>query len=160
MHGIIYEWMRVFYHFLPAYFANATPTVFGGGTPIDLSHKFIDGRRVFGDNKTIRGFMAGLAFGTIVGAMKKEALHGFLLSLGALAGDLTGAFIKRRIGLAPGAPLPILDQLDFIAGAIIISSRFYSYDVMTIGSVILITLILHVFTNIMAYLLKIKSRPW
>jgi len=34
--------------FLPAYFANATPVVLGGGTPIDLGRNFLDGRRILG----------------------------------------------------------------------------------------------------------------
>lgn len=160
MRDVLYEAIHAFYTFLPAYFANATPTIFGGGQPIDFNRNFIDGRRVFGENKTIRGFIAGLAFGTIVGVMEKEIWRGFLLSLGALVGDLAGAFIKRRVGMSPGAPLPIIDQLDFVAGALILSSSFYTYDATTIIFVIGLTLILHVLTNVIAYFLKIKSKPW
>jgi len=160
MRESLYKAVHVFYTFLPAYFANATPTIFGGGPPIDFNRNFTDGRRIFGENKTIMGFIAGLAFGTTVGIMENEVLRGFLLSFGALVGDLAGAFIKRRAGLSPGAPLPILDQLDFIAGALILSSRFFTYDTVTIIFVIGITLILHVFTNLIAYFLKIKRKPW
>lgn len=42
-----------------------------------------------------------------------------MLSLGALIGDLTESFIKRRIGFPPGASLPVADQLDFVAGALL-----------------------------------------
>jgi CDP-2,3-bis-(O-geranylgeranyl)-sn-glycerol synthase len=48
-------------------------------------------------------------------------LFGFLLSLGALFGDLFGAFLKRRMGFAPGELLPVVDQIDFIIGAILFS---------------------------------------
>ena len=160
MREALFEAVYAFYIFLPAYFANATPTIFGGGRPIDFNRNFIDGRRVFGENKTIRGFIAGLVFGTIVGVMEKEVLRGFLLSLGALVGDLAGAFIKRRGGMSPGAPLPIIDQLDFVAGALILSSRIYMYGSTTVIFVIGLTLVLHVITNVIAYFLKIKSKPW
>lgn len=36
---------------LPAYIANATPVLFGGGMPVDFRRKFIDGERLLGDGK-------------------------------------------------------------------------------------------------------------
>ena len=108
----------VIYTFLPAYFANAAPVLFGGGAPIDLDRNFIDGRRIFGKNKTVRGAASGLITGTIVGLIQKRVLLGFLLSSGAVLGDLTASFIKRRLGLNPSTPLPIMDQLDFVTGAL------------------------------------------
>jgi CDP-2,3-bis-(O-geranylgeranyl)-sn-glycerol synthase len=116
----------------PAYCANAVPVIAGGGSPIDFGRKFIDGKPVFGKNKTFRGFFFGLAIGLIVGYA--EALLfgyplflGLLTSLGALFGDLTGAFMKRRLGLAPGDILPVVDQVDFIVGAVLVSLPVYGY---------------------------------
>lgn len=148
------------YTFLPAYFANATPTVLGGGQPIDFNRNFIDGRRIFGDNKTVRGFVSGVFAGTIVGFLQEEPLRGTLLSLGALVGDLIGAFVKRRLGLDPGAPLPILDQLDFVAGALILSVNFFPIDITSMILIIVLTPFIHFLTNKIAYALKLKSRPW
>ncbi|GAI48998.1 unnamed protein product, partial [marine sediment metagenome] len=51
---------------LPAYVANATPVVLGGGKPIDSGKKFTDGRPIFGAGKTWRGFVSGIATGTMV----------------------------------------------------------------------------------------------
>src|SRR5271157_942353 len=101
----------------PAYCANATPVLAGGGTKMDFGKNFLDGKRVFGDNKTFRGFFFGLTIGIIVGVMEIVAFHfpilfAFLIPLGALLGDLTGAFLKRRAGIAPGGLLPIVDQVD------------------------------------------------
>ncbi len=108
----------------PAYCANATPVLAGGGTKMDFGKNFFDGKRVFGNNKTFRGFFFGLAIGLLVGAMEVVAFHfpilfAFLIPLGALLGDLTGAFLKRRIGIAPGGLLPIVDQIDFVVGAVV-----------------------------------------
>ncbi|NWG11661.1 CDP-2,3-bis-(O-geranylgeranyl)-sn-glycerol synthase [Candidatus Bathyarchaeota archaeon] len=149
----------------PAYCANAIPVVAGGDNPLDLGKKFFDGQPIFGKNKTFRGFFSGLVVGTAVGLAESMIfgypfLFGFILSLGALLGDLAGAFIKRRLELSPGNMLPIVDQLDFVVGAIL-----FSFFVMTISwelilVVLLITPPIHLLTNFAAYKLGLKSNPW
>ena len=122
----------------PAYCANATPVLAGGGTRMDFGKNFYDGKRILGDNKTFRGFFFGLAIGIMVGLIEC-ALFGFpilfsvLTPLGALLGDLAGAFFKRRLGIAPGGLLPIVDQVDFVVGAVVFSDSF-SHDKLGIGS--------------------------
>ncbi len=113
----------------PAYCANATPVLAGGGTKMDFGRNFVDGKRIFGNNKTFRGFFFGWGVGFAVGLMEGFAfgfqnypvLFALLIPLGALLGDLTGAFIKRRIGIRPGGFLPIVDQIDFVVGAVVFS---------------------------------------
>ena len=119
------------YFIFPAYCANAAPVIFGGGPPIDAGRTFLDGRPILGPRKTFRGFFVGLAIGTLVGFLQgflpplngfqNNHLIGFMLSLGALVGDLTESFVKRRLGFPPGASFPVADQLDFIAGALLFS---------------------------------------
>ena len=146
---------------LPAYVANATPVIVKGKHPIDSGKNFIDGKRIFGDGKTFEGFisgiLAGIASGIIVGHVIQLSLT---LSLGALLGDLLGAFIKRRLGLRRGAPAPGLDQLDFIVGALALSSVIYIPSVDIIATILLVTPPLHVLTNRLAYMLKLKDTPW
>jgi CDP-2,3-bis-(O-geranylgeranyl)-sn-glycerol synthase len=153
----------------PAYCANAIPVITGGGHPIDFGKKFFDGRPIFGKNKTIRGFLSGLAVGTAVGLAESAlfrpeypVLFGFLLSFGALFGDLAGAFMKRRLGLSPGDLMPLIDQVDFIIGAILFS-LFLSLQIMSpalIVAVLIITPPIHILTNLAAYKLGLKNRPW
>ncbi|MFA6036169.1 MAG: CDP-archaeol synthase, partial [Candidatus Micrarchaeia archaeon] len=52
---------------LPAYFANSSPVLLGGGAPVDLRRNFSDGRRIFGDGKTWRGLVGGIFVGTLAG---------------------------------------------------------------------------------------------
>jgi CDP-2,3-bis-(O-geranylgeranyl)-sn-glycerol synthase len=140
----------------------------GGGLPIDFGKKFFDGKPIFGENKTLRGFFFGLAVGTSVGLIESvffpehPFFFGFLLSLGALFGDLTGAFVKRRIGLPPGKLLPIVDQVDFVLGAILfslpISMQILSWEL--IVTVLIITPPMHLLTNFAAYKIGLKSNPW
>jgi len=150
----------------PAYCANAVPVLAGGGTPMDLGKMFIDGKPIFGKNKTFRGFFFGLAVGTGVGLLESmifnyPLLFGLVLSLGALIGDLAGAFVKRRLGIAPGGLLPVIDQVDFVVGAVLfslpLSLPFFPELAL---AVLIITPPVHLLTNFGAYKLRLKSNPW
>jgi len=152
---------------IPTYVTNSTPVLLGGGVPIDRGTNFIDGRRIFGSNKTIKGFVSGLVLGTLAAA--GEALFftnrsllsvGIVASLGALLGDLIGAFVKRRLDIAPGNPLPILDQLDFILGAVLLTSPFLPVTVGAFLILMIATVPIHLAANAVAYLLGLKRRLW
>ena len=83
-----------------------------------------------------------------------------LIPLGALLGDLAGAFLKRRIGIAPGGLLPIVDQVDFAIGAIVFSVPLAIVNWELAVTVLLITPPIHLLTNFLAYKMKLKRNPW
>ncbi len=171
---------------LPAWIANATPVVFGGGKPIDGGRLMRDGHRILGDGKTIRGFLAGVFFGTLTGvgqhilapylmpimaefvtvtpSMEYVLLMtipvGFLLSVGTLAGDLIGSFLKRRVSVQSGGPSPILDQLGFIIMALLFAYPLLKPEGVYTVILIIITLVIHWMSNALGYLLGIKKNPW
>jgi len=158
---------KAFEFIFPAYSANASPVLAGGGLPLDLGRTFIDGKPIFGKNKTFMGFFVGLIVGTSVGLAEAilfgyPLILGFLLALGALMGDLAGAFTKRRLGLAPGALLPVVDQIDFAVGALVfslpVSLQFLTWQLF--AAVLIITPPIHVLTNFAAYKFGLKSNPW
>jgi len=156
----------------PAYCANAVPVITGGGLALDFGKKFLDGKPIFGKNKTFRGFFSGLAVGTAVGFIESvffksvffnyPIAFGLLLSLGALFGDLTAAFTKRRLGLSPGDLLPVVDQVNFVIGAILFSLPLclptLSWELL--AAVLIVTPPIHLLTNFVAYKLGLKSNPW
>ncbi|MBP1357327.1 MAG: CDP-2,3-bis-(O-geranylgeranyl)-sn-glycerol synthase [Sulfolobus sp.] len=154
-------------YYLPALVANGSAPFIKNGSPIDFKKNFIDGRRILGDGKTFEGLIVALTFGTTVGVILAKFLgEGWILisfveSLFAMLGDMVGAFIKRRLGLQRGARALGLDQLDFVLGStlalIILNVRINFYEFLTI---VFVTFILHIFTNNIAYRLKIKSVPW
>ena len=168
--------LRPLIYVLPAYIANCTPVFVGGGPPLDFGRNFIDGKRIFGDNKTIRGLIGGIFLGTLIGfilpllfplvhlptlTFSDALLLALLLSLGTHAGDLFGSFIKRRLNMKPGAPAPILDQLGFLIFALAFALPFFPYlTLMEIIVVVVITLIIHPLSNLIAYILKLKDKPW
>jgi CDP-2,3-bis-(O-geranylgeranyl)-sn-glycerol synthase len=84
----------------------------------------------------------------------------FLASLGALLGDMVGAFVKRRLGIKPGGPFPVLDQLDFVIGAALMASIVFDVSLGTAVILLLVTPPIHFLANLGAYLLGLKSTYW
>jgi len=162
----VQDWISAIIILLPIYCTNGAPVIFGGGRPIDSGRTLSDGQRILGDHKTIRGFASGLVVGGIVGVFESLLLSQDLLmiailaSLGALLGDLAGAFAKRRLRIKPGRPLPVLDQLDFAIGAIMMLAIVSNVSLGTILIVILVTPPIHLLTNVGAFALGLKSTYW
>ena len=85
---------------------------------------------------------------------------GVVASLGALLGDLSGAFLKRRLDIAPGNPLPVVDQLDFILGAILFTHPLLNVSVGAVLILVIATVPIHLLSNVVAHMLRLKSRRW
>mgnify|MGYP000350738519 CR=1 FL=1 len=152
---------------LPAYVANAAPVALGGGRPIDGGKKFRDGRPLLGPGKTIRGFLAGLVAGSSVGFIQGLAVGsctlpaiGLLLAVGALVGDLSGSFIKRRLNIPRGGAAPLLDQLGFVLMALLFASPLVIPRWETILTLIVVTPPIHLGTNFIGYKLGMKKKPY
>jgi CDP-2,3-bis-(O-geranylgeranyl)-sn-glycerol synthase len=87
-------------------------------------------------------------------------LRVLLICVGAPLGDLIGSFIKRRANLERGAPAPIIDQLDFLLGAIFLAYIIFPLRWMYIIFALLVTLLLHILANTLAYKLGYSKEPW
>ena len=145
--------------------ANAAPLLFGGGTPLDGGKNFLDGQRILGAHKTVRGLFAGIIAGSLIGLAESPVdsrllLGGFVIALGTVLGDLLGAFCKRRVRIQPGSPLPIVDQLDFVFGGLLLGNLVFPLSWPSILIVVLVTPPIHLGTNYGAYLLGIKKTRW
>jgi len=167
---------------LPAYVPNNAAVLAGGGRPIDGGRTW-RGERLLGDGKTWRGTAAGtaagvglaLALGPAAGPAGSAVgvdLPGFPLraavglALGAMVGDVAASFLKRRSGRERGAAFPVVDQLDFVVGALVLAALFdpgwfgETFTVPVVVAVLLVTPLLHVSTNVLAYRLGLKDEPW
>ena len=157
---------------LPAYVANGAPVILARilprRHPIDGGATFIDGKRVLGDSKTVEGFLFGVFAGVVTGLVEsvvtgfEAVVRGFVMGVGAMIGDCLGSFIKRRLGLRPGARAPLLDQLPFLLIALLLAyaAHVYWIDVWQTVFLIVLTPALHYLTNVAAYFMKLKSVPW
>lgn len=178
MSSWVYEVAYALFFIFPAYAANAVPVILGGGQAIDAGRKMPDGKPIFGSHKTVRGFATGIMAGILTSVAQNALLQfgalsdfarllpfqfsislGFVISFGALTGDLVHSFVKRRIGIAEGAPLPVADQLDFVIGAILFSFLVSPPPLFTIFIIFVITLPVHLLTNLLAYLAGVKKTP-
>lgn len=150
---------------LPAWIANGTPVLFGGGTPLDFNRK-IGGRSILGKHKTLRGTISGLLGGFIIAGLESAYFPGllatgFALTVGAILGDLLGSFIKRRLSLKEGANVLLMDQYLFFVAALVValpSGNFPAYP-----GLVFITLLtgpLHLLSNMAAHRAKLKQVPW
>jgi CDP-2,3-bis-(O-geranylgeranyl)-sn-glycerol synthase len=167
---------------LPAYVPNNAAVLAGGGRPID-GGRTMNEKRVLGDGKTWRGTAAGTLAGTLLalaltaaeptvsGAVGHDlpafpVLAGLGLAFGAMLGDIGASFLKRRSGRERGAAFPGLDQLDFVVGALLCalvlapSWFFATFTVPVLIAILVVTPVLHVVTNGIAYLLGLKNEPW
>lgn len=171
-----------FWTMLPAYVPNNAAVLAGGGRPIDGGRTWGD-RRLLGDGKTWRGTAAGTLAGvvvalacTAVAAPASSTLGVSLptfplpaavgLAFGAMVGDIAASFLKRRSGRQRGAAFPGLDQLDFVVGALVFAAAFdlpwflETFSLPVLAVVLILTPILHVTTNVVAYFLGVKNEPW
>jgi CDP-2,3-bis-(O-geranylgeranyl)-sn-glycerol synthase len=158
------------------------------GNPIDGGRKWL-GIRLLGDGKTWRGLVTGIIAGILMGIIQviiQPSVMGYftylpsmniqmavMLSTGALVGDMAASFVKRRSGLKSGDSAPLLDQLDFVFGAFffawlgscLVEGRFHGVFEDMIGYdhffvVVIITPVIHVFANFIAWAWKLKKQPW
>ena len=148
------------YLFLPAYFANASPVVLGGGEPLDGGRKWLDGKPFLGSHKTVKGTLLGIVVGAVVGVLQGNPLGGALQSLGAVAGDIVASFFKRRWNLSPGESMPLVDQLDFITFAVVLSHPVQRTPLEAVLVILVLTVPIHYAVNYVAWLLGLKENPW
>lgn len=180
------SWLSVvvvaFWAMLPAYLPNNVAVLAGGGRPIDGGRTWRGGR-LLDDGKTWRGTIAGTAVGAAlalvldavapgVGDVIGVDLPGFpitaavALALGAMVGDIAASFIKRRLDRQRGAPVPGLDQLDFVLGALGLAALAAptwfgeTFTPAVLAVVVVLTPVLHVTTNAIAYVLGLKDEPY
>lgn len=184
---------------LPAYLGNMMPVFVGGGAPIDGGRLWSDGRPILGPGKTWRGLILGplmaaglvailrwIVLGTGWRGVQDWSVWGpdawwpawwflfaYLMGLGALVGDATKSFFKRRTGRDRGAKWPFFDQLDFVVGSLVFAyvaalvlapfaGREFLDDITWPRVVVLVLLTpgLHLLVNWMGYKLGFKQVPW
>ncbi len=176
----IYNIVEALWIILPAYGANGLVTLFRGKTPVDFNRKFFDGERIFGGGKTWRGLIGGGIVGAIIGTLQMllypslpfgisaiplnivemTPLLGFFIGFGALFGDLIKSFLKRRLKIRRGQSWPVFDQDDFVLGGFLFAAFLVQIQLSWVIVFLIITPVIHLFANSVAFLFKIKKEPW
>ena len=92
----------------------------------------------------------------------------FLLSFGALFGDMVASFYKRRQNLQRGDKFAILDMYDFIFMSLLLCFIFQRDWLLSwildgwvpLFTILVLTPFLHRGVNIIGYKLGVKNEPW
>ncbi len=172
--------------FAPAGFGNLAAFASGKITslkkftyPVDCYAK-IGGKRILGDHKTVRGFIAAIIAGIISCSLEvffynnffsirelipidyyaiNPVILGALLGFGALTGDAIKSFFKRRVNIPPGVSWFPFDQIDYIIGGIALS---LFYIQLTFGDYVVLCIVwflMHPLITFIGYLFKLRHKP-
>lgn len=189
-HSFLQIFFIVLWIMMPAYLSNTFAVITGGKFPIDQGKIHSDGNRILGDGKTWSGLIGGTSGGMLIGYLQlnygnaiidgiagtnnynfwgeNELIIIFLLAFGALLGDMTASFFKRRTKLNRGDKSPVLDMFDFIGMALFLTLLF-DYEWLKswildgyapLFTLLIATPFLHRGVNIIGYKLGIKNEPW
>ena len=160
---------QLLYLMAPAYLANMAPPFVrfwtGWNRPIN--------ERWLGSHKTVIGAVAGVCV-AMVAALLQARIHwsggvvdyarwpliGLLLGGGAMGGDIAKSFVKRRLGIAPGARWIPADQLDFVIGALALIAPLASLSFWDVTMTLAISFIGDVMVNHLAFKLGIRDTAW
>ena len=121
---------------------------------------------LLGPHKTREGFIGASLTAFVISVLQRsvlkrpEPLIGFLMGVGAMTGDALGSFIKRRIGVSPGGPLPVLDQIMFLIVAIAFVYPIYEVPLDRVLFLLIFTPAIHLAFNLIAYRLGLKEVRW
>lgn len=151
--------------------------------PLDGGRRF-RGRRIFGDNKTLRGFLvmvpaSALAFAALGGTAPPSmglwplsplayAALGALAGFGFMAGELPNSFVKRQLDIGPGsvrsstraAALQFaIDRLDSGIGMLLVVSLAVPTPWLTWGIVLVAGPAIHWSFSVLMFRLGLKARP-
>lgn len=147
--------------------ANGTPilaTKLAGrrfAAPLDGGLRLPDGRRLFGDSKTVRGLvLAILATALAAPLVGIEAMLGAGLAAGAMAGDLASSFTKRRLGLRLHARAPGLDQVPESLLPLLVLHRRLDLGGFDIALIVVLFVVLDLALSKLLYRLGIRDRPY
>lgn len=186
MLSLLSDILATFYLFLPAYVANSTPVLAAHfnilpklNRSIDFGHRF-RGKRIFGDHKTVRGFVVGVSLGMLIAVLQhwllvndlvnqdflifpryhslsNSIILAFLMGFGALTGDALKSFIKRQVGIEPGSTMLFADQLDYIIGSLAFIFLVFSIPFKNIAIYVGTGFILHILSGIFSQATGMKK---
>ena len=158
----------------------------GLAVPLDRGLAF-RGKRLFGDNKTLRGLIV-MVLGSAIGMHLQGRLYsidvlrklsffdyseidpsraGVALGLGFILGELPNSFVKRQCNVPPGGRgtglcfwfFTVLDQIDSIIGCLIAAAlTFWVPDRTVVMLTIVLGVFLHMAVNAVFVIMRVKER--
>ena len=162
-----------------AFFSGKIPFIRNFSYPVDMGLTYRK-KRIFGDNKTIRGFVCGIFLSILTVYLQiflyqhisfirnsmllnyttiNPIIFGGLSGFGALLGDSIKSYFKRQLDIQPGASWFPFDQVDYIFGGIFFISFYIRLTYLEYIALFLMWFLLHPLTTLLGYLFKLKDSP-
>jgi hypothetical protein len=138
------------------------------------------GSGVLGDNKTVRGALV-MSGGTLAAAVALTRLdwfrerlapelqeaspvaYGALLGASVVVGELPNSFVKRRLGIAPGASgglvLSVVDQGDFVLCSRLTLAPLWRMSARETLAAFAVVAAVHSGVNVVGYAIGARSSP-
>lgn len=167
------------WYLLPMGFANIAPVLVRNrlrflAIPVD---NLFGKRGIFGSHKTVRGLLAGVAFGTVgfwwqqlIAQELAWARHfglfdypsmslwfGVLAGAGAILGDLLRSAVKRRVHIRPGGRFLPWDQLDYVTFGIVFTLPFFRPPWGAVLAILAVGFFLHIAFSGLGHALGMKK---
>ena len=156
--------------------------------PMDGGKVLSDGRRLFGDNKTWKGFLGMILLGAFwlflfatlsthfrwARKVSLIPLHeldhawfwGGVWGLGYVLFELPNSYVKRRLRIDPGTNAPgmkgkifiFIDQSDSVLGCILFMLFFYVPSLIDGIMLFVLGTVVHIVVNMLLYLVRLKRQ--
>lgn len=150
-------------------FSSKIPVIRNWNTPLDFGRSY-RGQRIFGKNKTWRGLLSGVLFGTLTGYILSQTYFtdydtvlftvlAASMSFGALAGDAIESFFKRQRGIPSGKPWFPFDQTDYIIGGLLFTLPVTIVPLWVAAWVLALYFGLHLLSSYIGYVIGLKDAP-
>jgi CDP-2,3-bis-(O-geranylgeranyl)-sn-glycerol synthase len=180
--------LQTLWYFLPAAVANTAPVLARYFQLLPWLNRPLDGGRqwrerpLLGRNKTIRGFVVGIACGAFIGVAQWVAWYrapfllqpivllpqlytslfislvwGAWLGCAALLGDALKSFLKRQLDILPGHPWKPWDQIDMVIGVLLCAQWIAPLSVTHIITAFVVIGVLSYVTSVIGVYLRLKK---
>ena len=131
------------------------------GQPLDGGRTFVDGRPWLGPSKTIRGiFLALLVTPVAALILGLEATTGLLIGFGAMLGDISSSFLKRRFGLPSSSRAIGLDQIPESLFPLLAIHRRYDLGAVEIAALVAAFVVLELLVSRVLFKFRLRDQPY
>jgi CDP-2,3-bis-(O-geranylgeranyl)-sn-glycerol synthase len=129
--------------------------------PIDGNARFLDGRPLLGQSKTVRGVMVSLLV-TALGALVLGLGFGIglLVAATAMMGDLLSSFLKRRLGLVPSSRATGIDQIPEALFPLLACRSAFSLTAIDVAAGCAIFLVGELLLSQLLFRMRLRDRPY
>lgn len=160
---------QLLYLMAPAYLANMAPPFvrFWKGWNRPISDRW------FGSHKTVLGAAAGVTVALAATVLQARIewhggiadysrwpVIGLALGVGAMGGDIIKSFLKRRLGIQPGARWIPADQLDYVIGALLLVAPWARLSLPDVAFILCVSFVGDIAVNQVAFKLGVRETAW